>query len=386
MGMTVVDFSSSVLVAAEVSALVATLLSSWVSHIGSTRICTLCCVIGGLSNIGVIFLPAKIDSTNLLIVLCILRLIYGVTFNLLNSSVQSSVVHNVEESKIGKITGIVESSWTMGAVSFVAVGEILSVYGWKGPFVVNGVLMLFMTPFVFKYMPRDSDLEVVKDEKALVLEKDGDDSKAGIVSLLCSWKVFSLLGCLLLRDGGMYLILSSYSLWLEEDWRHTADEAGLASLVISGGEAIAFICMSLFSDRIGLERNMLGVTLLIVLTSLGIGTFEGTNLPTSLAFLGLGFVCFEWGAILTIAITGSSAESGSRIFLLAVMFMTMAVARSLSAVLVETLWEMGGMKVIAFIASGMQLAAVCLLATRGIDNIESASKEKSKWNWVERQL
>jgi predicted MFS family arabinose efflux permease len=109
MGITLELFSQTVLVAAEVSALVATFMSSWVSSYGSTTTCAFCCLVGGLSNVCVIFLPARLDSTPPLAVLCALRLIFGVTFNLLNSSVQSSIVHNVDEGVIGKITGIVES-------------------------------------------------------------------------------------------------------------------------------------------------------------------------------------------------------------------------------------------------------------------------------------
>lgn len=208
-------------------------------------------------------------------------------------------------------------SWTMGALSFVFVGKILSTYGWKGPFFVNGILMLLMSPLIYKYMPLDSDDPTTK-KVVLVDSKNSSQSGDDVVATVCptswwkevtSWKVMSLLGCLLLRDGGMYLVLSSYSLWLEEDWDFEAEEAGTASLVISLGEATAVVAMSLLSDRIGLERNMLGVTLLIVLTSLGIGAFEGSSLYASLGFLGLGFVCFEWGAILTIAITGSSVEA-----------------------------------------------------------------------------
>jgi len=99
MGIALDLFSQTVLVAAEVSALVAAFLSSTVSKYGSTNICTISCLVGGLANLGVLFLPSKIETTGSLVTLCALRLVFGVTFNLLNSSVQSSVAHNVDERR-----------------------------------------------------------------------------------------------------------------------------------------------------------------------------------------------------------------------------------------------------------------------------------------------
>lgn len=141
------------------------------------------------------------------------------------------------------------------------VGVLLNQFGWKGPFVVNGSFMLLMTPLVYTFLPRDSDKPSYKQGKQTSIDiaattasnekEDPTTSGDPWWKELVSWKVISLMGCLVLRDSGMYLVLSSYSLWLEQDWDFTAEQAGTASLVISCGEGTAVLMMSLFSDRIG---------------------------------------------------------------------------------------------------------------------------------------
>ena len=70
--------------------------------------------------------------------------------------------------------------------------------------------------------------------------------------------------------------------------------------------------------------------------------------------------------------------------MLAIMFMTMALARSFSAIFVDLLFSNYGMRGIALIASGMQLCGVMLLATRGTDNIKVT--DRGGWGWEERQI
>jgi len=70
--------------------------------------------------------------------------------------------------------------------------------------------------------------------------------------------------------------------------------------------------------------------------------------------------------------------------LLAILFTTMAVARSISAVLVDTIWSWAGMRGVAFVAAVSQLLAVILLSTRG--TYGGKKDDKNKDGWIERKL
>jgi predicted MFS family arabinose efflux permease len=70
-----------------------------------------------------------------LVLLCILRLTFGVAFNLFTSTIQSSISQNSPLATQGRTTGMVETSWTLAAVTFVLHGFMIKEYGWKAPFV-----------------------------------------------------------------------------------------------------------------------------------------------------------------------------------------------------------------------------------------------------------
>jgi hypothetical protein len=103
-----------------------------------------------------------------------------------------------------------------------------------------------------------------------------------------------------------------------------------------------------------------------VFASAGLAAFQGTSLPASLFFLGLVFLFFEWSALTSIALTGSSYDASIRMQMISVMLTTMAVSRSVGAVVAEPLFELlDGFGGICSVAACSQLvAAFVFFATR----------------------
>ena len=133
-------FALTILIAAEISSVVAPPCSQLASRYSNKRICTISTFAAGLTCLLNLCFPLDLGSNNFALAgVFVLRIGFGINFNLINSAIQSSVASNVLLKDHGKITGIVESSWTIGGFSFSVIGWLLARYGWKGPF----LLMVF---------------------------------------------------------------------------------------------------------------------------------------------------------------------------------------------------------------------------------------------------
>ncbi|GMH48177.1 hypothetical protein TL16_g07064 [Triparma laevis f. inornata] len=389
MDISVEKFSLTILLIGEASSIFALGISRKASKLETKKLALICCINAGLANVLVLALPSTLKEDWSLIILCAFRLWFGIFFNLMNSCIQSSLVNNVSPTHVGKMTGIVESSWTLGAFTFALVGVLLKVFGWKGPFVVNGVLMLISAPCLHYVLPPDikkDPINKININLEETLNAEGGKEELTVRETVCSMQTFGLFGSLVLRDTGMFLVLTTYSLWLEEKWGMGSEEAGLASLVIAVGELTAVICMSTLSDRIGIQLNLASVNFAIVLSTIAFGLFENSNLSVSIAFLGISFFFFEWGAICVIAYTGSNYHNEVRVTMLAILYTTMAASRSLAAAIVEPIYRAEGlqdMKGVAMICGAMQLFGACLFFfTR--DWKKAAKGRGDKMNWSER--
>ena len=171
---------------------------------------------------------------------------------------------------------------------------------------------------------------------------------------------------MLFRDSAMFMILTTYSIWLSaEPWEMDAGESGTLSLVMAGGELLSVFCMALFSDRIGLTTNQIFVNYGGVLACLGLAFFQSSNLVVAIGFLGLGAFFFEWAALTSIALTGGGYGIEVRIQMISVMLMCMAVARSVGAVAADSVFKALGFGGMCCVAAGMQFVGASIFwATR----------------------
>lgn len=248
---------------------------------------------------------------------------------------------------------------------------------------MNGALtLLFALPL---YFALPSDKQGAKEETKKTAESQGLNKESKGLAML-SFESLGLYGCLLLKDTGTYLILTTFSLWLEEQWGHGAEEAGFASLVISAGEGLAVLMMATVSDWIGIENCVSFVSFAIAIGTIGFGIFEADNLHICLAFFGLTFMSFEWGAISMIAYAGSKFTADTRVSALSTVFCCMAIARSVSAVIAEPIYELpSGMKGVVFSGAILQLCAATLfVCTR--NGSEGRGSKSEGMVWAERQL
>ena len=138
MDISVEKFTVALLAVGEVASLLSLSLSKHAAKLEPGTLVGVCHVFAGFFNLAVLLLPDTLSSTWALVSMCLLRLGFGTCYNLSLSAIQSSLASNVDPERQGRITGIVEVSWTLASASFAAVGILLTEAGWKGPFVVNG--------------------------------------------------------------------------------------------------------------------------------------------------------------------------------------------------------------------------------------------------------
>jgi predicted MFS family arabinose efflux permease len=384
MGISVGLFSVTVLVAGEVASPIALLLSKPASKLGAPLLATLGLCLAVLANVAVMALPDTLGNASLA-VLCVMRLTFGVAFNLMTSAIQSSIASNTPLNMQGRTTGLVESSWTLAAVSFVFHGILIKNYGWKAPFVCNGLILAFLIPGIYLKLPtdqREDNRDAVEGVDATTAESEGVPP-ASFYDTVVSKSTLGFFGAMVMRDSAMFMVLTTYSVWLSaEPWNTDVEDSGVFTLVIALGEGSSVVLMSWISDKLGLELNQNIVNFGGVISSLGLSFFQGTSLEASMVFLGLGFLFFEWSALTSIALTGSSYHSGVRIQMISVMLMTMAVARSVGAMTADLVFErLDGFGGVCGLAAGMQLmGALIFLATR------ERGRKKKKGGWGEREM
>ena len=382
MGISVALFSTTLLIASEVAAPVALLISKPAAQLGAPTLASLSLVVGSLANVAVLLLPSTLAAPSL-VVLCIFRLTFGVVFNLFSSAIQSSISHNTPVNVQGRAVGIVESSWTLAAFSFVGHGVLLDTFGWKMPFVVNGLLMLIAAPLIYVWLPSDFDevdaatsIPSTSPESAASPSPSPSPSTAdststsapeSLLSYVSTTPSIGFFSAMILRDSAMFMVLTTYSIWLSSEHGLEASESGTITLVIAAGELIAAISMTLFADKIGLTLNQTLVNFGGVLGSLGLAFFQSSSLPISLGFMGFGFMNFEWSALTSIALTGSSYPTSVRVQMLTVMLMSMALARMIGASIADVVYgNLGGFGGVCYLAAAAQLvAAIVFVATRG---------------------
>ena len=385
MDISVEKFTVSLLAVGEVASLISLSISKHAAKLESGTLAGLCHFLAGLFNLAVLLLPTTLNSNWSLGMMCFLRLGFGSCYNLALGAIQSSLASNVNFEQQGKFTGITESSWTLASLSFAAVGVLLTKAGWKAPFAVNGALILLSSPVIYMFLPSDKKqkkCEISSDKnKSAEVKPEADPDREGLP--LLSRESLGLYGTLLFKDTGTYIILTVFSIWLDDCWSYGAEEAGFASLVIGCGEACAVVLMALFSDRIGIERCVAFVSFAIAGATTGLVIFESQNLNAALACFGVMFMFFEWGAISMIAYTGSSFSVNTRVSALSFLFCCMAVSRSVAAVIAEPMYVQLGMKGVVFSGAIMQVsAAVLFVCTRRRTMTESPTQ--AMLHWVER--
>ena len=373
MGVSITLFSSTVLIAAEISSVFAPFMGYFFSrHQTPHVVISLCTFVSSIACLLNGLFPPKL-SFGLLFAVFSLRLLFGAFYNLINSSVQACVASHVPPTEHGRLTGLVESSWTIGGFSFIVHGAVLRTFGWRGPFVVNGALLMLITPIMFCYIPRTNNKneergdsrsgETDKSRPFPPVEEEQCDEKQSIFSILKSSKSLVLLSFLVWNNGGFYLVFASYSIWLNTVHNLSSTTTGIVTLALCFGELAACSLMTFFSDRIGLLLNLQLCGLVLVFATFLLSFLTTSATPLSLAMLAVAliFVLFEWGIILSIGYASRLFPTRFCSPFLATVFCFMALARSLGALVSDHVYTRGGFRAVCFAAAAMELFGVILL-------------------------
>lgn len=135
-----------------------------------------------------------------------------------------------------------------GMIMMPIVGWLISVYGWRTPFLGLSALSVIASVLTWKYLPETEE------------RTKGDGTQIGMSQLLRQRNVQASLGVAILLFIGVGIFMTFWSIWLSADFGFDALDLGLMSTQIGVAELFGAILAGLIIDRLGKQRgSLLGV-------------------------------------------------------------------------------------------------------------------------------
>ncbi|MGH2698825.1 MAG: MFS transporter [Actinomycetota bacterium] len=248
----------------------------------------------------------------------------------------------VPYSERGRVFGITELTWSVGLLAVVPLsGFLIQVTSWRAPFVLVGIGAAIGTSVVARGIESDRPHEHV--ERSLKLTGPR-------IRVLASALLFSI---------AAEIPFVVYAQWLESSFALSVAGIGTFTIVVVVAEVLGEGLVTVYSDRWGLRRMVLGGLLVS-----GVAYLAFSLTGSALAFAGLVVIVwiasFEVTVVATIPFASEmTVEARDRLLsLFAVMF---ACGRAVGALVAQPLFAVGDMGLVGFVSAGLVGAATLLL-------------------------
>jgi len=237
------------------------------------------------------------------------RLVFGIAFAVINTTVSGVIGDFTPESIRGKAVGSVEFSWTLADYLMPLLGVLLRVAPIYVVFYVQAaigfviaVLLYIRYPKRAKNDPRLSNSKMAEITPLIVNEAKGETRELSILSILMNRKAIAISVWALFSMS--YMVMFAFvGVWLKEDFGLDSAQVGLAFFIgFTIGETISFLYNLLLSDYIGLLRSVYIMTVILTIAGLVFGIFSASlKLIPALVLVGLSITATEAMYISTFA-------------------------------------------------------------------------------------
>jgi MFS transporter, DHA1 family, inner membrane transport protein len=266
---------------------------------------------------------------------------------------QSWFGERVPYARRGRVLGLTELTWSLSLLATVPVsGVLITVYGWRAPFLLVAVMGVVGILAVARLIPADRPATRVRRPLRLTRER---------VLILAVVVLFSL---------AAELLFVVYGAWLEDDLGLTVAAIGVFTLLVVGAEFAGEGAVAAVADRIGLRRMIFAglAGTMVAYTVLG---WVGSSLVAAVAVVVCWFVAFEVTIVATIPFVSELAVE-SRDRLLSLMVALVAGGRMLGAFGAEPLYRLWGIR-----GNGLAAAACVTVAAALLTRVRTPSAAHS---------
>ena len=152
--------------------------------------------------------------------------------------------------------GILEYAWALtGIVGLFLVGQLITVAGWRAPFLVLAGATLAMS-FVFHRMP-PARMEHAPEQRESPAGEPWTTRLANFFNLGVNARsaYSSMIASCFLYFAAVQLMIS-YGIWLQSDYGLGPAQLGTVALILGLFDLMASVTMSIITDRVGKRRSM----------------------------------------------------------------------------------------------------------------------------------
>jgi DHA1 family inner membrane transport protein len=190
-----------------------------------------------------------------------------------------------------KFIGLFETSWAAALlVGVPSVALLISVFGWRGPFVAVAMVAIIAA----------ISIGIIDDDVGIARPDDSAQGKTPI-----SFDAWLIIGASALLAMAALTTVVVAGTWLDESLGVSTGGIGLVAIAFGVAELIASAGSSAFADRLGKLRTVQFSTT-GALIGLGVIASAQTSLLIGTTGLLILFVCFEYSIVTTFSLVSES--------------------------------------------------------------------------------
>lgn len=258
--------------------------------------------------------------------------------------------------------GLFETSWAFALlIGAPIIALLITVFGWRGPFVALAIASAISAVVVATTMPvAPQQAATESDEIGDISEHDVDAPRQPLTKR--AWLV--VFGSALMATAGLSVFVISGT-WLHDAFGVSTAGIGFAAMAFGGIELLASTSTAAFADRLGKLRSTIA-GLMTLAVGLAIMLSSNGHLAVGMVGLLIFLLGFEYGFVTSLSLT-SEAMPEARGTTLALSNAIGTVARGAGAILSGWLYGLHGIAGTgALSASAAVVSLTCFVLSRRI--------------------
>lgn len=243
-----------------------------------------------------------------------------------------------------------------GMIMMPIVGWLISVYGWRTPFLGLSALSVIASVLTWKYLPETEE------------RTKGDGTQIGMSQLLRQRNVQASLGVAILLFIGVGIFMTFWSIWLSADFGFDALDLGLMSTQIGVAELFGAILAGLIIDRLGKQRgSLLGVIVSAIMFSTI--PLARENLLAIRVLLVITVFWLEYSIVSLFPLYSEQAPK-ARATIFALIALGNGIGLAVGPLITTSLWEWSSLNAITSVATVSLVLAAVLIRVFLKDSVE----------------
>ncbi len=257
-------------------------------------------------------------------------------------AIQAFVGHYVPFERRGRVIGFVETAWAGSTLLGIpALGLIIDHVGLTGSFYILALLGALAWIGLGMVIPAG------ESGVGQQLKKQG--IIPALKQLVCVRPALGMLAYgfwVSIANDSLFVV---YGAWFEQDFLVSIVTLGFSTVAIGSAELLGESMTALLSDRLGLKKSIIAGLCLAICAYIAL-PFIGRTLPLAMAGMFTVFLFFEFTIVTSFSLSTELIPQ-ARATMMAGFYATAGVGRMIGVLIGASLWQFGGIRVVAWSAA-----------------------------------